>query len=239
MSASRVATYGMQRAEREVVHLDPDRTAPVVLALPEERVRLAERPQSERGPEMLGVAEELQGRAEMGRVGREERKHKGEEGDVAAVADVVRFVCGSAASVTPCDYPGGRETHRPRRRSRRSTSVPPRSSADPQYWPGSPRTDPRTLHSPLLRRGILRRPASSGQRSPSRTRGRGATRRGEAGRREGSRQDPKSGLQAYEVSHQLTSPQTGSTSRFRLAPWSAVRPRQRYASVLDLARRPN
>ena len=83
----------MQRRQREVVHLDPDRTLPVVLALTELWVRRGKAAKAVLRPEVRRVAQELEDRAEVRRVGREEREQEGEEREVAFVADVVGFVC--------------------------------------------------------------------------------------------------------------------------------------------------
>ena len=66
------ATDLIERGEREVVHLDPDRALPVVLALAELGVRCRQAAEAVRRPEVLGVAQEVEDRAEMRRVGREE-----------------------------------------------------------------------------------------------------------------------------------------------------------------------
>lgn len=58
----------MQRAEREVVHLDPDRALPVVFALAELGVCCREAAEPVRRPELRGVAEEVEDRTEVRRV---------------------------------------------------------------------------------------------------------------------------------------------------------------------------
>ena len=83
----------MQRGEREIVHLDPDRALPVVLALAEVGVRRGQAAEAVRRPEVLRVAQELEDRAAVRRVRREEREQEREEGQVALVADVVGVVC--------------------------------------------------------------------------------------------------------------------------------------------------
>lgn len=92
----------MQRAEREVVHLDPDRALPVVLALPELRVRRGEAAEPVWGPEVRRVAEEVEDRAEVWGVCGEQREQEGEEREVALVADVVGFVCVGRVLVCAC-----------------------------------------------------------------------------------------------------------------------------------------
>ena len=66
------ATDLVERREREVVHLDPDRALPVVLALAELGVRCRQAAEAVRRPEVLGVTQEVEDRAEVRRVGREE-----------------------------------------------------------------------------------------------------------------------------------------------------------------------
>ena len=82
----------MQRAQHEVVDLQPDWALPVVLALPVLGVTLRETADAVRRPELLGVAHELEDGLEFGRVRVEEAEGGGEDGDVALVALVVGFV---------------------------------------------------------------------------------------------------------------------------------------------------
>ena len=42
---------------------------------------------------MFGISNEVEDRGEMRRAGREETEEEGEEGNVAFVADVDRFIC--------------------------------------------------------------------------------------------------------------------------------------------------
>ena len=62
----------MKRPESEVVHLDPDRALPVVLALAELGVRCRQAAEAVWRPEVLGVTQEVEDSAEVRRVGREE-----------------------------------------------------------------------------------------------------------------------------------------------------------------------
>ncbi len=64
--------YLVERREREVVHLDPDRALPVVLALAEVGMRRGQTAEAVGRPEVLGVAQEIENGAKVGRVGREE-----------------------------------------------------------------------------------------------------------------------------------------------------------------------
>ena len=82
----------MQRAQHEVVDLQPDRALPVVLALPVLGVALCEAADAVGRPELLGVAHELEDGLELRRVGVKETEGGGEDGDVALVAFVVGFV---------------------------------------------------------------------------------------------------------------------------------------------------
>ena len=66
------ATDLVERREREVVHLDPDRALPVVLALSELGMRCGKTAEAVWRPEVLGVTQEVEDRAEVRRVGREE-----------------------------------------------------------------------------------------------------------------------------------------------------------------------
>ena len=83
----------MQRAQHDVVDLQPDRALPVVLALSVLGVALRETADAVGRPELLGIADELEDGLELGRVGVEEAEGGGEDGDVALVALVVGFVC--------------------------------------------------------------------------------------------------------------------------------------------------
>jgi hypothetical protein len=76
-------SHVVQSAENEIVHLHPDRTSPVILALAVIRIRDAQRPDSKGGPEFLGVAEDIEDRSEVRRVRREEAEHQGEQRDVS------------------------------------------------------------------------------------------------------------------------------------------------------------
>ena len=87
------ATDLVERGERQVVHLDPDRALPVVLALAELGVCRREAVEAVRRPEVRRVAEQVEDRAEVRRVRREEREQEREEREVALVADVVGVVC--------------------------------------------------------------------------------------------------------------------------------------------------
>ncbi len=86
----------MQRAECEVVHLDPDRALPIVLALAELGVRRGQAAEAVRRPEVRGVAQKVEDRAEVRRVRGEQREQEGEEREVALVADMVGLVYGAA-----------------------------------------------------------------------------------------------------------------------------------------------
>lgn len=83
----------MKRLEGHVVDRNPDRTTPVVLALPEEFVALCKTSDAVARPQVFGVLDVFEDGVEVRRVGRKETKEEGEDGDVAFVADVVGLVC--------------------------------------------------------------------------------------------------------------------------------------------------
>lgn len=64
-----------------------------LFALPEKRRRLGQAADAIVAPDLLRIAKEVEQGAEMGRIGREEAEQEREEGDVARMTDVVRFVC--------------------------------------------------------------------------------------------------------------------------------------------------
>ena len=85
-------THLVERRKRDVVHLDPDRTLPVVLALAELGVRRGQAAEAVLRPEMLRVAQQVEDWAEVGRVRRKEAEEEREEGEVAFVADMVGLI---------------------------------------------------------------------------------------------------------------------------------------------------
>lgn len=78
----------MQGAQSEVVHWHPDRSFPVVFTLTEELVRGGKRPDTEIGPQVLRVLDEVKNGLEMCGGWFKEAEQEGEEGDVSFVADV-------------------------------------------------------------------------------------------------------------------------------------------------------
>jgi hypothetical protein len=150
-------TYLVQRAQRQIVEWHPNRSSPVVLALSEEGVVLGKGADAVRGPELGGVVDEVEDGSKIRRVGREEAKEHGEEGDVAGVADGDGLLCegrkgyrGNVGKAKGKEIQRrklsiqrnnglekeerrgfkGKETYHPHRQSRRSTSRPPRSSGE-------------------------------------------------------------------------------------------------------------
>ena len=82
----------MKRGKREIIHLDPDRALPVVLALAELGMRRRQAAEAVRGPEMCRVPQQVKNRTQVGRVWREKREKEGEEREVALVAHEVGFI---------------------------------------------------------------------------------------------------------------------------------------------------
>jgi len=93
--------------EGEVVDVDPDGAAPVVLVRAVVFVREAEAADAVGGPEFGRVGYEVEDRFEARAVGREEAGEEGEDGDVALVADVDAFLVVIDGGVAVCFGFGG------------------------------------------------------------------------------------------------------------------------------------
>lgn len=79
----------IKRLQGHIVHLDPNRTPPIVLIFTEQRMRLGQTPEPIGGPEMFRVSEDVENGADVRGGGREEAEEEGKEGDIAFVADMI------------------------------------------------------------------------------------------------------------------------------------------------------